>query len=87
MKKLLLFLMLGPMVTFGQNYPLITKDISYYGKDFFRLEGTLIPDSLKENPYDRLPLSYKAIVREPVLPNKLAKPPQIKLDESNYFMY
>jgi lysophospholipase L1-like esterase len=66
MKKLLFFLMLGPMASFGQNYPLITKDISYYGKDFFRLEGTLIPDSLKENPYDRLPLSYKAIVREPV---------------------
>jgi len=58
--------MLGPMVSFGQNYSLISKDINYFGKDFFRLEGTLIPDSLKENRYDRLPISYKEIVREPV---------------------
>ena len=54
------------MVSFGQNYSLISKDINYFGKDFFRLEGTLIPDSLKENRYDRLPISYKEIVREPV---------------------
>ena len=66
MKKLLFFLMLGPMVSFGQNYSLLSKDINYFGKDFFRLEGTLIPDSLKENRYDRLPISYKEIVREPV---------------------
>ena len=66
MKKLLLLLMLVPMVSFGQNYSLISKDINYFGKDFFRLEGTLIPDSLKENRYDRLPVSYKEIVREPV---------------------
>ena len=65
MKKLLL-LMLGSMVSFGQNYSLISKDINYFGKDFFRLEGTLISDSLKENRYDRLPISYKEIVREPV---------------------
>ena len=58
--------MLVPMVSFGQNYSLISKDINYFGKDFFRLEGTLIPDSLKENRYDRLPVSYKEIVREPV---------------------
>ena len=58
--------MLVPMVSFGQNYSLISKDINYFGKDFFRLEGTLIPDSLKENRYDRLPISYKEIVREPV---------------------
>ncbi len=54
------------MVSFGQNYSLISKDINYFGKDFFRLEGTLISDSLKENRYDRLPISYKEIVREPV---------------------
>jgi hypothetical protein len=58
--------MLGSMVSFGQNYSLISKDINYFGKDFFRLEGTLISDSLKENRYDRLPISYKEIVREPV---------------------
>ena len=27
-------------------------DIHYYGKDFFLLEGTIVADSLKENPYD-----------------------------------
>ena len=66
MKKILLLIMLGSMVSFGQNYSLISKDINYFGKDFFRLEGTLISDSLKENRYDRLPISYKEIVREPV---------------------
>ena len=30
------------------------------------MEGTLIPESLKENRYDRLPISYKDIVRKPV---------------------
>ncbi len=39
---------------------------TYYGKDHFLLEGTLIPDSLKENDYDRLPHSLKDQVREPV---------------------
>ena len=66
MKKLLLLLLLVPMVSFGQSHYLISEDINYFGKDFFRLEGTLIPDSLKENRYDRLPISYKEIVREPV---------------------
>ncbi len=42
------------------------KSITYHGEDFFILEGTKIPDSLKENKYDRLPLSYKEIVRKPV---------------------
>lgn len=38
----------------------------YHGADFFILEGTKIADSLKENRYDRLPFSYKEIVRKPV---------------------
>jgi len=72
MKKLLLVLLLVPMISFGQNvapgqYDLQTsRDIKYYGKNFFSLEGTLIPDSLKQNRYDRLPISYKDIVRKPV---------------------
>ena len=41
-------------------------DIEYFGEDSFLLEGTDIPDSLKENKYDRLPASYKEIVRKPV---------------------
>jgi hypothetical protein len=41
-------------------------DMVYYGKESFLLEGTEIADSLKENRYDRLPLSYKEIVRKPL---------------------
>jgi len=42
------------------------NEVKYYGKDFFRIEGTMISDSLKESPYDRLPVSYKDRVRKPV---------------------
>jgi len=43
------------------------KDNSiYYGKESFLIEGTGIPESAKESPYDRLPLSAKGIVRKPV---------------------
>ncbi|XOV94063.1 MAG: SGNH/GDSL hydrolase family protein [Bacteroidota bacterium] len=38
----------------------------YYGNESFLLEGTQIADSLKENRYDRLPLSLKGVVRDPV---------------------
>ena len=41
-------------------------DIEYFGEESFILEGTDIPASLKENMYDRLPASYKEIVRESV---------------------
>jgi hypothetical protein len=41
-------------------------NVIYFGKEFFLLEGTEIVDSLKENLYDRLPISYKQIVRQPV---------------------
>ncbi|PDH50590.1 MAG: hydrolase, partial [Rhodothermaeota bacterium MED-G16] len=61
MKNLILLLFL-PLLSIGQD----NSQITYYGKDFFRLEGTVIPDSLKENRYDRLPFSYKNIVRKPV---------------------
>lgn len=52
------------MPVVGEAQP--SSTVIYYGADFFTLEGTDIPDSLKENPYDRLPLSYKEKVREPV---------------------
>ena len=42
------------------------KEITYFGRDHFIIEGTSISDSLKESPYDRLPISYKDKVREPV---------------------
>ncbi|MEQ8882119.1 MAG: SGNH/GDSL hydrolase family protein [Cyclobacteriaceae bacterium] len=39
---------------------------TYYGADHFILEGTDIAESLKENRYDRLPLSLKESVRPAV---------------------
>jgi len=72
MKNFLFALLLVPMISFGQNLApgqndlKTSRDIKYYGKNFFSLEGTLIPDSLKQNRYDRLPISYKEIVRKPV---------------------
>ena len=38
----------------------------YYGKEYFLIEGTIVEEHLKESPYDRLPASYKELVREPV---------------------
>ncbi|WP_277481126.1 SGNH/GDSL hydrolase family protein [Catalinimonas alkaloidigena] len=40
--------------------------IQYYGKDHFLIEGSCVDESLKSNPYHRLPDSYKEKVREPV---------------------
>ena len=51
MKKFLLLLLFIPLVSFGQDSSLASSEITYYGKDFFRLEGTVISDSLKENRY------------------------------------
>lgn len=58
----ILLLLIIPTLTISQEL----KNIIYYDEDSFILEGTRIHDSLKENRYDRLPLSYKEIVREPV---------------------
>ena len=59
----LMFLLLGiPILSSSQEQ----TNTVYFGKDFFMLEGTEINDSLKENRYDRLPLSYKEVVRKPV---------------------
>ena len=41
-------------------------EIRYYGLDHFLIEGTTIPVRDKESPYDRLPITYKDKVREPV---------------------
>jgi hypothetical protein len=58
-----LFLFLSiPLLTVSQE----VENVVYYGEDSFVLEGTQIPDSLKENRYDRLPLLYKELVRKPV---------------------
>ncbi|MDH5380465.1 MAG: SGNH/GDSL hydrolase family protein [Cyclobacteriaceae bacterium] len=50
-----------------QAFQFVEQDVVlYYGKDSFLIEGTEIAESLKENPYDRLPASYKDLVRPPV---------------------
>ena len=68
MKHLLLFIISGfSVLTFSQETEIIKEtNINYFGRDHFLLEGTVIADSLKESPYDRLPVSYKEKVREPV---------------------
>lgn len=51
---------------FSQQAQKKEEHIKYYGKDYFLIEGTTIPESEKESPYDRLPASYKERVRQPV---------------------
>ena len=56
------------ILSFSQPSEMIKTDstIIYHGRQHFLIEGTAISDSLKESPYDRLPISYKEKVREPV---------------------
>jgi hypothetical protein len=51
---------------FSRKESIKDSNISYYGRKHFLIEGTAIADPLKESPYDRLPISYKEKVREPV---------------------
>ncbi len=63
LKPLFLYLLLNiPIFSFAQE----KKLQNYYGYESFLIEGTDIADSVKENRYDRLPLSYKDRVRKPV---------------------
>ena len=61
-KHFLIVVLFTPVLLFSQ----IDNETVYYGKDYFIIEGTIIPVSEKESPYDRLPVSYKDIVRKPV---------------------
>lgn len=56
------------ILSFSQPSEMIKTDstIIYHGGQHFLIEGTAISDSLKESPYDRLPISYKEKVRDPV---------------------
>ena len=56
------------VLAFSQQTETIKTDstIIYYGRQHFLIEGTVIADSLKKSPYDRLPISYKDKVRKPV---------------------
>ena len=40
--------------------------LKYYSKEYFLIEGTTFTDSVKENTYDRIPVSYKNKVRTPI---------------------
>jgi hypothetical protein len=53
-------------VGFSQEVSKEKENIKYYGKEYFLVEGTSIPETEKESPYDRLPASYKEKVRPPV---------------------
>ena len=68
MKRLLLFIISGfSVLAFSQETEIIKEtNITYFGREHFLIEGTAMADSLKESPYDRLPISYKEKVREPV---------------------
>jgi hypothetical protein len=69
MKKYLLLIVISgvSVFAFSQEKEIIKKsNITYFDSEHFLIEGTVIADSLKESPYDRLPISYKEKVREPV---------------------
>lgn len=50
----------------AQENPAKKDNTKYYGKENFLIEGTGVPESAKESPYDRLPLSSKGKVRQAV---------------------
>lgn len=50
----------------AQQSPARKDNSKYYGKESFLIEGTGVPESSKESPYDRLPLSSKGKVRRAV---------------------
>lgn len=62
-KKTSLLVLILSFFIYSQN---IFSQTVYYDKNHFLIEGTTIPESEKESPYDRLPLSYKDKVRAPV---------------------
>ncbi len=69
MKRLFFILCLAFLYVgiYSQNHSNINQNkVKYYGRSYFLTEGTAIPDSEKESPYDRLPASYKNRVREAV---------------------
>jgi hypothetical protein len=67
MKRTLLILITAafPLIICAQNNN-NGKKLKYYGKESFLHEGTAFNDSVKQNFYDRFPLSYKDKVRGPV---------------------
>ncbi|MDD5764639.1 MAG: SGNH/GDSL hydrolase family protein [Candidatus Marinimicrobia bacterium] len=68
MKKFVwaIFLIISTFAGAQEFNPEKVPPMKFYGKDFYRIEGTMISDSLKENSFDRLPLSYQNKVRKSV---------------------
>jgi hypothetical protein len=62
MKNLFYLLSIVSYSIFSQE----TQQTKFYGKEHFLIEGTIVAEHLKESPYDRLPASYKELVRTPV---------------------
>ena len=57
MRKFLFLLIFFPLCSHSQS----DDDAIYYDKNFFLIEGTIVADSLKESPYDRLHLLIKIL--------------------------
>ena len=53
-------------ISIAQENPVKKDNSKYYGKENFLIEGTGVPESAKESPYDRLPISSKGKVRQAV---------------------
>ncbi len=66
MKKPIIFILILFLTTGSFSQEDQQAEIEYYGLDHFLIEGTDIPVSEKESPYDRLPTSYKDKVRTAV---------------------
>ncbi|MFC2123261.1 SGNH/GDSL hydrolase family protein [Bacteroidota bacterium] len=66
-RRYIIILIIGASTTaIAQDNISEGDNIKYFGKEYFLIEGTSIDYSVKEDTYDRLPLSYKDKVREPV---------------------
>jgi hypothetical protein len=63
---ILLVIFCSTALSFGQNAMADGETIKYYDEQYFLIEGTTFTDSVKENLYDRFPVSYKNKVRPPV---------------------
>ncbi len=59
----IIFLMITGIISAQNNNPGQEGKIKFYNKDFFLIEGTTFPDSVKENAFDRIPFLYKERVR------------------------
>jgi len=62
MKTLLFFLITCSFIHSQETQPAV----AWYGYGNFTIEGQGSPDSLRESPYDRMPVTWKDKVRKPV---------------------